>query len=151
MAPTGCTWPVQPATGTGVEIKDWSPKTAKSSSPTPENASLYRTKGTREICRSRAQRGRPRHHGQNTGPSLSWVARQLRGRAGSPRPDGPSWSRVAGSLRNLAQQPWAPLRAPPRPESTLHSSQGGFAAQPHACSAALESEPGGSSVGGRWA
>lgn len=102
-------------------------------------------------CRSRAQRGRPRAHGQHTGPPLSWATRQLRGHAGSPRPEGQSWSRGAGSLWSLAQQPWGPLRAPPRPDSTLHSSQGGFAAQPHACSAALESEPGGSSVGGRWA
>lgn len=47
-----------------------------------------------------------------------------------PSPEGQSWSHVAGSLRSLAQQPWAPLRAPPRPltlpctvarEASLHS------------------------------
>ena len=81
-------------------------------------------------CHSRAQRGRPRAHGQNTGPPLSWATRQLRRHTGSPRPEGQSWSRVAGSLQSLAQQPWAPLKAPPRPltlpctvarEASLHS------------------------------
>ena len=50
----GSTWPAQPATGMGVEVKELSPKTAKASSPTPENTSLYRTKVT---CHFTGQKG----------------------------------------------------------------------------------------------
>ena len=94
-------------------------------------------------CHSRAQRGLPK------GPRAEHRATTQLGDKAALRPHREPVPRRA-VLEPCGRQPAEPgpaaLGAPEgssqAPDSTLHSSQRGFATQPHACSAPLESEPG---------